>query len=188
VILDEILPQYQFHEIHSLAAEAPGATLFAKLAAITPAELPLLRFLMSVRAVPARAFSRPPSLSATEPLLQQFMRAGFLVLGEEPDRELVVGTVGQPWRLGAGSMAVSVRTVEDFVAFRRPGFVKIATNFRVDDERANRGGSRFSTETRVSVPDRATHLRFALYWILIRPGSGLIRREWLRVIRQRSGT
>ena len=41
-----------------------------------------------------------------------------------------------------------------------------------------------STETRVYCPDRASLLRFAPYWALIRPVSGWIRRRMLAGIAQ----
>ena len=45
------------------------------------------------------------------------------------------------------------------------------------------GGSYLSTETRVADLD----LAFRLYWLLIRPFSGLIRRRWLRAVARTSG-
>lgn len=110
-----------------------------------------------------------------------------MVLGEEPDRELVLGTVGQPWRLlGASGPPTPLGTMEEFIAFGRPGFAKIATNFLVEDGPTRQQCSRLRTETRVWVADRASRLRFGLYWLVIRPGSGLIRQEWLSRVRQRA--
>ncbi len=42
------------------------------------------------------------------------------------------------------------------------------------------------TETRVMATDARTRLRFAGYWLLIRAGSGLIRRDILRAVAQRA--
>jgi len=43
-----------------------------------------------------------------------------------------------------------------------------------------------STETRVFAKTAAARRKFALYWFVIRPGSGFIRRMWLRAIRKRA--
>jgi hypothetical protein len=49
-----------------------------------------------------------------------------------------------------------------------------------------RQGTFLSTETRVVATDARTRRAFAVYWFLIRPGSGVIRRELLRVVARRS--
>ena len=180
------LPDYQFHEIHSVAVKANGTQVFAALGAVTTSELPLFRLLMTARSLPTRTARRRGGFGGDgDSLLEQAKRTGFVVLGEELGRELVVGTVGQPWRLLGGASA-RVRTAEDFAAFDLPGFAKVATNFRVEESASRQGTSWLSTETRVWVPDTATRLRFAAYWVLIRAGSGLIRREWLRRTRERA--
>ena len=59
-------------------------------------------------------------------------------------------------------------------------------NFRIDD--AGDATWLVSTETRVYATDAWAHRRFARYWTLIRPGSGFIRRMWLRAIQRRAGS
>jgi len=56
---------------------------------------------------------------------------------------------------------------------------KVAFDFRLE-------GGELSTETRVAGTDAHARRRFGLYWLAIRPGSGLIRREWLRAIERRA--
>jgi hypothetical protein len=45
-------------------------------------------------------------------------------------------------------------------------------------------GSELRTETRVLVTDAASRRRFGRYWRLIRPGSALVRRNWLAAKRR----
>lgn len=59
-----------------------------------------------------------------------------------------------------------------------PG-VKVALNFLYRD-------GRLRTETRVLPTTRAAGRLFLPYWLSIRAGGGLIRRSWLKGIRQRS--
>jgi hypothetical protein len=54
-----------------------------------------------------------------------------------------------------------------------------AMNFLID-------GSLLSTETRVFAGTAKARRIFAVYWFVIRLGSGLIRRMWLRAIRKRA--
>ena len=57
-------------------------------------------------------------------------------------------------------------------------------NFRMEDEGG--GWTRLTTETRIYATDASARRRFAAYWRLIYPGSALIRRTWLRAIRERA--
>ncbi|MGI9120895.1 MAG: hypothetical protein ACR2G7_12375 [Acidimicrobiales bacterium] len=48
--------------------------------------------------------------------------------------------------------------------------------------RADGDGTRLTTETRVKATDATTRRRFGRYWLVIRAGSGLIRRELLGAV------
>jgi hypothetical protein len=52
-------------------------------------------------------------------------------------------------------------------------------NFRVED-------GLVTTETRVFAQTDEARRSFAIYWRLIRPGSGIIRRSWLEAIKRRA--
>ena len=52
-------------------------------------------------------------------------------------------------------------------------------NFRLD-------GTQLTTETRVFAQTDEARRAFAIYWRLIRPGSGIIRRSWLEAIKRRA--
>jgi hypothetical protein len=80
---------------------------------------------------------------------------------------------------------VAVVDGNDFAAFDRAGYAKMAANFRLDPIA---GGSavQLTTETRVACTDPTSARRFARYWRLIRPASGAIRRSWLTAIKRRA--
>jgi len=78
------------------------------------------------------------------------------MLIDDAPREMVFGT-----RVAPGSSAVM--------------------NFRVEND------GRLTTETRVVLaPTGNTRRIFAVYWRIIRPGSGIIRRGWLEAIKRRA--
>src|SRR4030095_14373838 len=95
---------------------------------------------------------------------------GFTVLAEDPKREIVAGAVAQMWK--RGGQAANIADGAEFVAFDRPGYVKIATNFLVLKQD---GDTRIETETRVLATASRSRQGFARYWRLIRPASGAIR-------------
>jgi hypothetical protein len=106
---------------------------------------------------------------------------GFTVLAEDPKREIVAGVVGQMWK--RGGQAASIADGAEFVAFDRPGYAKVATNFLLLEQDSD---TRIETETRVLATDSRGRQGFARYWRLIRPGSGAIRRALLRAIARRA--
>jgi hypothetical protein len=75
-------------------------------------------------------------------------------------------------------------TAEQFKQLVGPGVVKAVMNFYI--EHARHDAWLVSTETRVHATDASTRRKFARYWTLIRPGSGFIRRMWLRAIKRRA--
>ncbi|HSS76302.1 MAG TPA: hypothetical protein VLV54_06110 [Thermoanaerobaculia bacterium] len=178
--LDEFMPAWQFSEHHTTRVKAPPARVFRAIHEVTANEILFFRTLTSIR-----RFGRPGPesiLNAPErkPILEVATRTTFLQLAEEPDRELVVGTLVVAPR----GTVISKPTPEAFKALERPGFAKAAMNFRVEADSA--GGSILTTETRVYATDAASKHRFAAYWRVIYPGSALIRRMWLRAIVHRA--
>ena len=105
--------------------------VWAALAEVTIGELRLFRLLMGVRVLPGRLRGSPRArFAADEPLLGWAVRFGFTILGEEVRRELVVGAIGQPWRL-TGGHGIAVAGGHDFAAFEQAGYAKMAANFRL---------------------------------------------------------
>ncbi len=72
-------------------------------------------------------------------------------------------------------------TADDFAGFSRPGYAKVAWNFRL---RAELPQSTFlSTETRIRCFGLAALWKFRIYWTLVRPFSGLIRKVILKQVK-----
>jgi hypothetical protein len=179
--LDEFVPVYQFAEFHSTPVAASREQTYQAIKNVTAGEILLFRTLTSMR-----RFGRPGPesiLNAPErlPLLDVATRTGFLLLAEDPGREIVVGTAviaPRGWR------PKNRPTPEGFKRLHEPGFALAAMNFRVED--AGPDSSRVTTETRVYATDPGSRRVFARYWRVIYPGSALIRRMWLRAIRLRA--
>jgi hypothetical protein len=183
-VLDRLVPSFQAVERHSTTIAASPDQVWAALSQVTASELRMFRVLMGVRALPGRLARSPRArFDADEPLLGWAVRFGFSILGEDARRELVVGAIGQPWRL-AGGRGMAVAGGQDFAAFDQPGYAKMAANFRLDLIAGGRA-TRLSTETRVACTDPSSARRFGRYWRLIRPASGAIRRSWLTAIKRR---
>jgi hypothetical protein len=186
MLLDQHLPRFDFVERHEVKVAAAPATAFAAVRRAELAGGPLTRSLLALRALPgavvapretARRFLRRGGrrLPAT---LGALASAGFVLLGEEPDREVVLGIIGRFWTASGG---VRPLVAAEFARFDEPGWAKAAWNFRVDPAD---GRATVSTETRVLCTDPRTRRAFRRYWWIIRPFSGLIRIEMLRAVRR----
>jgi hypothetical protein len=111
--------------------------------------------------------------------LQTLIDKGFGRVAEDPGREIVLGLVGRFWRL-AGN--VQSFCPANFTGDLPPGLAKAVWSFAIDDRSAAGQPVRIVTETRVVCADRASRVKFGLYWSLVRPFSGLIRIFMLRAI------
>jgi hypothetical protein len=151
-VLDRLLPTFQAVERHSATIAASADQVWAALSQVITGELHLFRLLMGIRRLPGRLLGRPRArFDADEPLLGWAVRFGFTILGQDAQRELVVGAIGQPWRL-AGGRGIAVADGNAFAAFDQAGYAKMAANFRLDPI-AGGEAIQLSTETRVACTD-----------------------------------
>jgi hypothetical protein len=174
MLLDEVMPEYDVKEVHSLWVPAEPDATYEAVKRVSAREIRLFGPLMLLR-----TFGRSGRVFGSQAsLLGELVKAGFIPLGERPGEELVVGAVGRFW----SPFGNRPRVVEDFAGFDEPGYAKAALNFRVA---ADGAGSRITTETRIVGTDPEATRKFRRYWLLIRLGSGAIRRSWLKAIRRR---
>lgn len=179
--LENLLPAPHFSERHERHLAAPGAAVWPALYELRLGDLRLSRTLMEVRDLPSRLLMRP----RTAMLSGRFFEDGPVpLLSVDPERLVVVGGVMQPWKLFGGDEPPEL-DAEALRSFDEPGWVKVGMDFALEPLGA---GTRLRTETRVVATDPTTRRRFRLYWSLIRAGSGLIRRDLLRAVDQKTGT
>jgi hypothetical protein len=110
--------------------------------------------------------------------LDDIVESGFVVLGEEPDRELVLGIVGKFWQLSSGVHRHRARRV---CRLRHSGVRQGGLELR-------RLGARRRVQSRDRDPHRVhdaeARRQFSRYWWLIGRFSALIRARMLRNIKR----
>jgi hypothetical protein len=171
MLLDELVPRFEVSQRHAVIVDAPPDRTFEAVRSLDLAGSAVTRILLLGRGLLWRGHLD----------IDQLLGRGFLLLGEDAPRELVLGLVARPWTPLGG-----VRRDLDpdgFRAFDRPGYAKAGWNFTVEERGS---GSRVRTETRVHCTDERSRRAFARYWGLIGPFSGVIRREALHSIRERA--
>jgi len=131
--LDEFVPAWQFNEFHSVRIAAPKEKVYTALKQVTAEEILFFHTLVWLRRAgrpgPESILNPPPNT----PLLDVATKTTFILLAEEPNREIAFGTLVAAPR---GWRPRGERTPEAFkalLASQQPGFVPAAMNFRLED-------------------------------------------------------
>ncbi len=169
--LDDFLPAFEFSERHSVAIDAPPSRIDEAFRSISMSDVPVAHALWWLRRL-----GRPYG-DSTKPFVGGELPG--VVLEDVPGEGIVLGLTGRFWRIRGEHYAAKPMTREAFLAFDESDTGKAVVDFRVGD-------GRLSTETRVHVADPAARAKFARYWLVVRPFSGLIRRLLLRAARARA--
>jgi hypothetical protein len=186
MLLDDVIPRYQFNVVRSTSIKADPARIFRAIRETQASDIPLFRLLFWLRELPGRLAGRGRRyFSGGRTLFEQAVHdLGFIMLAEETDREVVLGAIAQ-WWTPLGARFYRVRDAEEFSRIDLPGYAKAAGNFLVETDTKS-ARSTLRHETRIYASDPATRKKFAVYWWIIYPGVALIRRMWLRSIKRRA--
>ncbi len=172
-MLERFLPTYDFCERHQTVIAAPREVVRRAADEWRPAQSLLWRVLFRLRGL-----GRPDGT-----LLQWAEAAGFLCLADTED-EVVYAQAGRFWSLNERAALVSPRTAEELLALDDPHAAVASMSVRL--EALAPGRTRLVTETRIRALGPQARYRFRLYWLLIRPFSGLLRRSLLAGIKKRA--
>jgi hypothetical protein len=160
----DALPVYHHRERHSLRVEATPEEALVAARETRLEDVRLVSLLFRLRGL--RTAPRGPIWASMQ-------AQGFHL----HDSETLV-LIGRPWSPRGG-----IRAGADFIQFTEPGYAKMAMHLRALPDG---DGARLETETRVFLTDASSRRRFAAYWLVIRPFSGLTRRLWLRAAKRRA--
>jgi hypothetical protein len=170
--IDHYLPRYDVRAQYGIDIQAPLPRVFEAARSLDLRGSRIARWLFRLRGLPEANLT-----------LEGMKRWGFVVLAEEAEREIVLGLIGRFW---ARSPEIQSLPPEDFIGYNQPGLAKAVMNLAFFP--GADGIVRLTTETRVYCLGAASRRSFQRYWLLIGPFSGLIRKEWLRLIKRRSSS
>ena len=176
--IDDWLPQWQFEEVHHIRSSAAPAALLDAAAAYDPAHDAWITAALSLREAPARLGAR---LGARSALTQRprFGLGDFVRLGRDGDAALAYGLAGRFWEPGYGLQPLADPAA--FLAPAPPDSARLLLGFLA---LPLAGQTRLTTLTRVFCNSESARRRLAIYWAVIRPVSGLIRRRILADVRR----
>src|SRR5579864_1330894 len=135
------MPRFDVRVQHSTVVSASPDRTYATLRAIDLNRSRWIRWLFAIRSLPSRARRASPSSSARRvTFLESAQDMGWVIL-EERERELVAGSVTQPWKAEVHFRGLPGPA---FIAFNEPNFAKIAWSIAVEPAES---ASRVTLET-----------------------------------------
>jgi hypothetical protein len=176
-LVDGFMPKYEVREVHQTRVDAPAEVTFGVAYDLDLRRSTIVRAIFTGREL-LMGGERSKGEHAGG-FLTEVLALGWCILAEEPGRELVIGTVTQPWKVNVEFLGL---LPDAFAAFKEPGYAKIIWTFAVKPQ--GEKASLFSTETRVVTTDPESRSRFRRYWSVFSPGILLIRYETLRLVRR----
>ncbi len=180
MLIDEFMPKYDFDEKHETIVRASAETVYAALNSFDFNESAIVRWLFRLRGLASKSACDAGGQVLT---LRDMTKFDFVVLDEKLNEEIVFGLVGKFWKPTGDLQRIEA---EDFPGFNKNGYAKAVWNFTVVELAAKE--TRLTTETRVQCTDEASRSQFGFYWTFIKPFSGWIRREALRLAKEKAET
>lgn len=181
--LDLVLPTPRKLELSVVELALAEAEAWALVRHGDLARSRLVKALFAIRTLPSRLTGTVDDVQLRiDGLVSSPEHPGFQILVDGP-REVVVGAIGQVWQLDIPF--VHVADAAAYAAFAEAGWVKVAWALRVSPRGTS--GSRVEIEVRVDATDEASWERFRRYWLVVGPGSHLIRRTLLGALVREHG-
>ena len=166
-LINKYLPKYTFKEFHEIVVNSHIENVYYVAKDFDLSKSKIITILFKIRGLPTKRLN-----------LQNFIDdIGFTNLEENYPYESLVGF----W---ARVKIAKIPSYEDFVDDSISSWIKVVWNFQF--EKLEKDKTKVSTETRVLCVAPITKLTFGLYWCIIKPFSGLIRKRMLKIIKDDS--
>ncbi|SFG29296.1 hypothetical protein SAMN05660649_01300 [Desulfotomaculum arcticum] len=179
------LSEFDFAEKHKIVIHASPEKVFAAIHNFDMRKSKVINTLVFLRSIPYRLNSNrePDKQLPTKLSIDQLTENGSWILLEEVEnQEVIIGFAGKFWQQRPTNIQLS--SAADFINFNQTGYSKVAWNLYI--ERNDDGTATLSTETRILCLEGRAKSSFRLYWAIIRPYSGWIRLEMLKMIKERA--
>src|SRR5689334_10207806 len=98
MLIDEWMPAWDAAERHETRIRATRERVWQAGRALDLGASPVIRALFALRSLPAVLFSRGRAPRALGSTMDGLLRNGFVLLGERPGEELLLGLAGRFWR------------------------------------------------------------------------------------------
>lgn len=169
--IQNFLPNPRHTETHRIFVNAAPTEAWRAARHFDGAKIPWVRLIFDLRDIPDLIRGRKPNSEDRRLGVDQVAESGkgFMILYEQPGKEVVIGAVGQFWHV---SIPFAPVHSDAFKQFSEPGWGKLAWAISVEPYRE---GSTICFELRTTATDEASWTKFDQYYLLIGSASHLIR-------------
>ncbi len=164
MLLDKYMPEFQYNEIHKTLVHASTREAFLATKNIQLSKSTLIAILFTLRGLPIHS----PTLQDTNHAMR------FTLLDEIHYSEFLYGfwfSTKTEW----------VAHINEFVR-PNPNYNAKAVWSFCFNQKAD-GTTEIQTETRVFCQNKTSLVLFSIYWFFIKPFSGLVRTEILKLVK-----
>ena len=169
MLQDKYLPSFHFSEKHSLVIHSSPAKIFPFVQSLDVGGSSIIRMLFWLRGIPASMMS-----------LNGLAKGKFIILEELPTEELIIGLIGRFWKPSGDLQHFDPA---EFTSLNPPGCAKASWSFQLIPYKDS---TLLETETRIYCTTESSRKDFSKYWFVVKPFSGLIRKEMLKSIKQKA--
>ena len=171
MLQEKYLPDFHFNEKHSIQISASPGRVSNLMTKLDVSSSWIIRILLTLRGIPRK----------TSFGIERWKKMGFQILEQQEGREIILGLIGQFWKPSGN---IHRFEVNEFVGFKSDQFAKATWNFEI----IPMGESRIvvETETRIQCANDNVRKNFGRYWFFIKPFSGLIRMEILKIVKKKA--
>jgi hypothetical protein len=168
--IQNFLPNPRHVETNRIFVQALPETAWQTARRFDMSTIPWVRLLFDIRTLFSPKSNKPEDSSLGVDQIARHGK-GFMILYENPGKEVIVGAVGQFWHLNIPFAQVKP---EDFAAFTQTGWGKLAWAITVEPFMQ---GSTIAVELRTSATDEDSWQKLQAYYQVIGIGSRLIRQS-----------
>lgn len=143
MLIDEWMPAWDAAERHETRIRASRERVWQAGRTLDLGASPVIRALFALRSLPGLLSRRGRGQRALGNTMEGLLRNGFVLLGERPGEELLLGLAGRFWRPSGDILRL---TPDEMRRFDRPGYALATWNFTLADDG---DAVRLATETRV---------------------------------------
>ena len=170
MLIDDFMPVFERSETQEIAVNAAPAVIFRAVKTFDLNESTTIRWMFKLRGIAAKTMT-----------LSDFEKVNLKVLGERQNQELVVGSVGKYQSLT--DKLLDINPLE-FAAFNEAGFIKTTWNFLILE--TNGKQTRLVSEIRIKTTDASSLAKVEKYWGMMKPPLEMIRKEILKLIKNKA--
>jgi len=184
--IDGLVPAYSFSEFHEVRIKASPGKVKQTLQVTGVKDIPSVHLLMKIRGIADEKVDLSDRASNNLVGSDTFSTPDFNFFSVAPNELITVMILKSVIITNDANQPAppEISTLEQFLSFNEPGYVKVAVNFRFINTDNKR--TLLTTETRVNGITKHDSYVFGHYWRVIYPGSAIIRRVWLDTIKKKA--